>query len=49
MPATNPDPRTTDNMFVMEIAADGQAMSADELEAAVKATALVELSVKESH
>lgn len=49
MPATNPDPRTTDNMFVMEIAADGQGMSAEDLEEAVKATALVELSVKESH
>jgi hypothetical protein len=49
MPATNPDPRTTDNMFVMEIAEEGQPLAADALEAAIQQTALVELSVKESH
>lgn len=49
MPATNPDPRTTDNMFVMEIAAEGQPLASDDLEAAIQQTALVELSVKETH
>ena len=47
MPASNPDPRTTDNMFVMEIATDSNSMNAEELEAAIKNTALFELSIKE--
>lgn len=47
MPASNPDPRTTDNMFVMEIIADDNGMTADELESAIKQTELVELSIKE--
>lgn len=47
MPASNPDPRTTDNMFVMEIIADDNGMSADDLESAIKQTELVELSIKE--
>lgn len=47
MPASNPDPRTTDNMFVMEIIADDNGMNAEELESAIKQTELVELSIKE--
>lgn len=47
MPASNPDPRTTDNMFVMEITSDQNSLSTDELEAAIKQTELVELSIKE--
>jgi hypothetical protein len=47
MPATNPDPRTTDNMFVMEITTDSNSMNAEELETAIKNTALFELSIKE--
>jgi hypothetical protein len=47
MPASNPDPRTTDNMFVMEITTDQNSMTTDELEAAIKQTELVELSIKE--
>ena len=48
MPATNPDPRTTDNMFVMEITTDSNSLNAEELETAIKNTALFELSIKES-
>ena len=48
MPATNPDPRTTDNMFVMEITTDSNSMNAEELETAIKNTGLFELSIKES-
>lgn len=47
MPASNPDPRTTDNMFVMEITSDQNSLSTEELEAAIKQTELVELSIKE--
>jgi len=47
MPATNPDPRTTDNMFVMEITTDTNSMSAKELESAIKNTGLFELSIKD--
>ena len=47
MPATNPDPRTTDNMFVMEITTDSNSMNPEELETAIKNTALFELSIKE--
>lgn len=47
MPASNPDPRTTDNMFVMEIVSDENGMSDEELESAIKNTELVELSIKE--
>ena len=38
MPASNPDPRTTDDKFVVEITTDNNSMSADELEAAICAT-----------
>ena len=47
MPATNPDPRTTDNMFVMEITTEDNHLAADEMESFIKETALVELSIKE--
>ena len=47
MPASNPDPRTTDDMFVMEITTEDNHLAADELESLIKGTALVELSIKE--
>lgn len=47
MPASNPDPRTTDDMFVMEIVSDENSMTDEELESAIKNTELVELSIKE--
>ena len=47
MPASNPDPRTTDNMFVMEIVSDENSMTNEELESAIKNTELVELSIKD--
>ncbi|MDA0302832.1 MAG: DUF3341 domain-containing protein [Bacteroidetes bacterium] len=47
MPATNPDPRTTDNMFVMEITTEQNSLSAEALEAAIKETQLFELSIKD--
>lgn len=48
MPATNPDPRTTDHMFVMEITTDeNHSNSAEEIEGMLKDTPLVELSIKD--
>ena len=47
MPASNPDPRSTDDKFIMEITTEENAMSADELEAAIKETPLFELSIKD--
>lgn len=47
MPASNPDPRTTDNMFVMEITTEQNSQSAETLEAAIKETELFELSIKD--
>ena len=47
MPATNPDPRTTDDKFVMEILTEENAMDAEELETAVKGTDVMEISIKE--
>ena len=47
MPASNPDPRSTDDKFIMEITTEQNAMSADELEAAIKETPLFELSIKD--
>ena len=47
MPASNPDPRTTDDMFVMEIrTAENTKYSADDLQSMVKSTAIVELDEK---
>lgn len=48
MPAQNPDPRTTDDRFVMEIrTSDNSNFSAEELEAMLKQTGIVELDQKE--
>ena len=47
MPATNPDPRTTDNMFVMEITTEQNSLAAEALESAIKETQLFELSIKD--
>ena len=48
MPASNPDPRTTDDKFVVEITTDNNSMSADELEAAIRKTDLLEISIKDA-
>lgn len=48
IPAQNPDPRTTDDRFVMEIrTSDNSKFSAEELEALLKQTGIVELDQKE--
>lgn len=48
IPAQNPDPRTTDDRFVMEIrTSDNTHFSAAELEALLKETGIVELDQKE--
>lgn len=48
MPASNPDPRTTDDKFVMEITLeDNPGSSAAEIESKLRATDLYELSIKE--
>jgi hypothetical protein len=48
MPASNPDPRTTDDKFVMEIVTDQNGnMSAAEIEELIKGTDVYELSIKE--
>lgn len=46
MPATNPDPRTTDDKFVMEITTEDNSMSESDLEAKIRATEVFELSIK---
>jgi|TARA_Y100000385_G_C13107748_1_gene649423 hypothetical protein len=47
MPAQNPDPRTTDDKFVMEVRAiDNKKFSVDELESLVKETGIVEIDKK---
>ncbi len=48
MPASNPDPRTTDDKFVVEVTTDNNSMSADDIEAALRATDLLELSIKDA-
>jgi len=48
MPASNPDPRTTDDKFVVEISTDNNSMSPDELEAAIRKTDLLEISIKDA-
>ena len=48
MPASNPDPRTTDDKFVVEITTNNNSMSADDIEAALRATDLLELSIKDA-
>ena len=47
MPATNPDPRTTDDMFVIEILDTENDMTAEELEAAASKTSPFEMSTKQ--
>jgi hypothetical protein len=48
MPASNPDPRTTDDKFVMEIVTeDNGGFSESDLEAKIRATEVFELSIKE--
>ena len=47
MPAVNPDPRTTDNRFVLEIDShDNQGMTTDALLEAIKGTEVFELNHK---
>ena len=48
MPATNPDPRTTDDKFVVEISTENNSLSAEELESAIRGTDLLELSIKDA-
>ena len=48
MPASNPDPRTTDDKFVMEIVTeDNHAFSVSDLEEKIRATEVFELSIKD--
>lgn len=48
MPASNPDPRTTDDKFVMEIVTEeNHGMSAEEIESKIRSTSVFELSIKE--
>ncbi len=48
MPAENPDPRTTDDKFVMELRlSENGGFKADELESMLKGTGIVELDQKE--
>jgi len=48
MPATNPDPRTTDDKFVMELRlSENSKFSADELQVMLKETGIIEISEKE--
>lgn len=48
VPASNPDPRTSDDMFVMEITTDeNHKFGTDELEGMIKGTDVFELSVKD--
>jgi hypothetical protein len=48
IPAQNPDPRTTDDRFVIEVrASENTQFSAEELEKMLKDTSLVELDQKD--
>lgn len=48
MPAQNPDPRTTDDRFVMEIrTSDNHGFNAEELESMIRETGIVELDQKQ--
>ncbi|MDJ0645100.1 MAG: DUF3341 domain-containing protein [Flavobacteriaceae bacterium] len=44
--AENPDPRTTDDKFLMEVAVDG---NEDEVASLLKRTGAIEINVKETH
>lgn len=49
MPARNPDPRTTDDKFVMELhISENHKFSADELQNMLKETGAIEIDVRES-
>jgi len=48
MPARNPDPRTTDDMFVMEVRVNvNTQFTSEELQAMLKATGIVEIEERE--
>lgn len=48
MPASNPDPRTTDDMFVMELRlSDNSKFTEEQLNAMLKETGIVEIDQKE--
>jgi hypothetical protein len=48
MPASNTDPRTTDDKFVMEIVTeDNHAFAVSDLEEKIRATEVFELSIKD--
>jgi hypothetical protein len=47
MPASNPDPRTTDDKFVMEITTEGNNMSVQDIESKIRTTDVYELSIKD--
>lgn len=48
MPARNPDPRTTDDKFVMELhVSDNHGYNAEQLQSMLKETGIVELDVRE--
>lgn len=47
MPASNPDPRTTDDKFVMEITTEDNEISVQDLESKIRATDVYELSIKD--
>jgi hypothetical protein len=48
MPAVNPDPRTTDDKFVMELkSADNHGVSVDDLSALLKGAGAIEINEKE--
>lgn len=48
LPASNPDPRTTDDMFVMELRmSENSKFTADEIQDLLKSTGVVEIDQKE--
>ena len=48
MPARNPDPRTTDDMFVVEVRVnENSQFTSDELQGMFKATGIVEIEERE--
>jgi hypothetical protein len=47
MPASNPDPRTTDDKFVMEITTEDNHMSVQDIESKIRTTDVYELSIKD--
>ena len=48
MPAQNPDPRTTDDKFVMELRlSENTSFSSNDLEGMLKDTGVIELDLKE--